>query len=138
MNTSSAKSYIKAITLNEFENKFSELILKKSSFFAYFYGGYDETGVSWCSDCVISKPNVDEASKVLADMTDTLLIKLPIDDRNEWKKQDFIYRIHEKVKVTRVPTLVYYHNWIEFGRLVEDELFDLENVKSFFNQALDI
>jgi hypothetical protein len=138
MNSNSAKSFVRNIALHEFEQSFGELIQNKSNFFAYFYGGYDQNGVSWCSDCVISKPNIEEASKALEEAGNVFLVKLPIDDRVEWKKPEFVYRTHEKVKVTRVPTLIYYHKGIEFGRLVEDQLYDLENVKEFFNQSLEI
>jgi len=138
MNSNSARSFVRTIKLNEFENSFCELIKNKYTFFAYFYGGYDQNGVSWCSDCVISKPNVDEASKILEKTENIFLVKLPIDDKNEWRNQNFIYRTHDKVKISRVPTLIYYHKGIEFGRLIEDQLFDLDNVKAFFEQSLDI
>jgi thiol-disulfide isomerase/thioredoxin len=133
----SINSFIKIVPLKEFEGNFPELITTKSNFFAYFYGGYDVTGDSWCSDCVVSKPIIEEAQKLLEGQTKVRLFKFPIDDRLEWKKQDFIYRIHPKVKLDRVPTLIYYQNGIEFGRLTEDELFDKSNVEEFIKQSLE-
>jgi len=128
---------LRTISLDEFDVKFAELITNKVNFLAYFYGGYDHAGNSWCSDCVISRPNIDEASKLLDHQDKVLLIKFPIDDRLEWKKSDFIYRTHPKVKLQKVPTLLYYNNGFEFARLTEEELFDQSNVLEFFKQALE-
>lgn len=135
MNSSS--SYLRQIALNEFEAKFTELIANKTSFLAYFYGGYDQNGESWCSDCVIAKPNIEAASKELENQEKVFLYKFPVDDRVEWKKPDFIFRTHPKVKLDRVPTLIFYQNGVEFGRLIEDQLFDQANVIDFFKQALE-
>jgi thiol-disulfide isomerase/thioredoxin len=120
-------------TINEadFAEEFGNLIKDKQSFFAYFHGAYDnETNKSWCSDCDVAKPIIDEilpSSKVP-------VIKLPIVDVKEWKKPDYEYRINPKVKLSKVPTLIYYDNGVEFGRLTEGELFDKQNVSDFINQ----
>jgi thiol-disulfide isomerase/thioredoxin len=129
--------YIRTIALEEFEIKFGDLISNKINFLAYFYGGYDIDGNSWCSDCVVSKPNIEEASKLLENQDKVLLVKFPIDDRLEWKKTDFIYRVHPKVKLQKVPTLLYFQNGLEFARLTEGELFDKNNVIEFFKQSLE-
>jgi hypothetical protein len=113
------------------------LISNKVKFFAYFYGGYDEEGNSWCSDCVLSKPSLEEASKFLKDQESVSLYKFPIDDKLEWRKPTFIYRTHPKVKLQKVPTLLYYQDGCEYGRLTEGELFDVPNVLEFVKQSLE-
>ncbi len=128
---------IKTIPLNEFEGAFNQMIANKETFLAYFYGGYDENGVSWCSDCVTSKPNIDEASKLLEGQEKVNMIRLSVDDRLEWKKPDFVLRTMPKLKLDKVPTLFFFQDGVEFARLFEDQLFDLENVKEFFQQALE-
>merc|ERR1711976_419565 len=130
-------SNIRTIPLNEFDAEFSKLLSNKTSFLAYFYGGYDENGVSWCSDCVTSRPIIEEASKLLDGQDKITMIRVSVDDRNEWKKPDFVLRTYPKLKLDRVPTLLYYQGGVEFARLYEDQLFDLENVKEFFIQALE-
>lgn len=133
----SFSSHLKIIALKDFETTFSELINSKVNYFAYFYGGYDDKGNSWCSDCVTSKPIIDEVSKLLEGQDKVKFYKFPIDDKLEWRKQDFVYRVHSKVKLERVPTLIYYSQGIEYGRLIEGELFDKNNVEEFVRQSLE-
>lgn len=133
----SASSVLKLIPLKEFETKFIELISNKVKFFTYFHGGYGDNGKSWCSDCDVAKPIIDEAAKQLENQDKVLFVKLSIDDKDEWKKPNFILRIHSKVKLTKVPTLIYYQDGIEYGRLTEEELFDSSNVNEFVKQSLE-
>jgi thiol-disulfide isomerase/thioredoxin len=123
------------INPDQFEKDFVPLMTQKRTFLAYFYGGADkQTGKSWCSDCDISKPNVEEAVKQLANKEDLLFVKLPIDDQMAWKDPNFLYRTHTMIKISKVPSLVFFNEGTEFGRLVEDELFDKENVIEFVKQ----
>ncbi len=133
----SQKSLINTIPLVDFESVFSQLISNKSTFFGYFYGGYDKNGNSWCGDCVEARPIIEEASKLLESQNKVLFLKFPVDDRLEWKKSNFVFRTHPKVKLDRVPTLIYYQNGVEFGRLIEGELFDQKNVEDFIKQSLE-
>ena len=133
----SQKSLLNTIKITEFEKFFNELISKKSNFYGYFYGGYDENGQSWCGDCVVAKPIIEEACKILESQDKVLFLRFPVDDKVEWKKPDFIFRTHSKVKLDRVPTLIYYHGGVEYGRLIEGELFDKSNVEEFIRQSLE-
>lgn len=129
------KNYFKVIQMEEFVTKFDELIAAKKKFFGYYHGDYNEkTGESWCSDCDIAKPIVEDAVKNL-EGADVEFIKFPI-ARAEWKKSNSLYRTYPKVKLQKVPTLIYYENGVEYGRLTETELFDAKNVEEFFKQAL--
>ena len=133
----SYNSLLKTVSLKDFETTFGELVSNKSNFFGYFYGGYDENGNSWCSDCVTSKPIIEEASKVLEGQSKVQFYKFPVDEVREWKRPDFIFRVHPKIKLSKVPTLIYYNNGVEFGRLTEGELFDKANVLEFIKQSLE-
>jgi thiol-disulfide isomerase/thioredoxin len=128
---------INTINLSEFENVFTQLIWNKPNFFGYFYGGYDDNGQSWCGDCVVAKPIIEEASKLLESQNNIIFLKFPVNERLEWKKNDFIFRTHPKVKLDRIPTLIYYQNGVEFARLIEGELFDKANVEDFIRQSLE-
>jgi hypothetical protein len=124
-------SNIRTISEKDFAEEFDKLIKDKQSFLAYFHGAHDEeTHKSWCSDCDIAKPVIDE----VLHSSSIQVLKLPILDHKEWKRPDYEYRVNPKIKLTKVPTLIYYNNGVEFGRLTEGELFDKQNVINFLNQ----
>ena len=135
MNSSS--SIFRKIALNEFESQFGELIANRAIFFAYFHGGYNDQGVSWCSDCDVARPIVEESVKILENQNKVLFVKFAIENKLDWANKEFVYRVHPKVRLQRVPTLIYYQDGVEFGRLTEGELFDKENVQEFVKQALE-
>ena len=117
---------------DEFDDQFEKLINDKTSFIAYFHGGYnEETGSSWCSDCDIAKPIIN---KVIEHFQNIKVFKFTIKESKDWKKPDYKYRIHPKVKLAKVPTLIYYEKGIEFGRMIEEELFNKDNVFEFVSQ----
>ena len=39
------------------------------------------------------------------------------------------------IKLERVPTLIFYENGIERGRLMENDLFSYQSISNFINQA---
>lgn len=43
----------KSLGYDEFKSKIEELENKSEVVFVYFTGSKDETGKSWCSDCVV-------------------------------------------------------------------------------------
>jgi thiol-disulfide isomerase/thioredoxin len=133
----SLKHYLNTVTFGEFQVKFDELIANKTSFYGYFYGGYDESGSSWCSDCVTAKPIIEEASKILENQDKVLFFRFPVDSVSDWKNSKCIFRTHSKVKLDRVPTLIYFQAGLEYGRLIEGELFDKSNVEEFIKQSLE-
>lgn len=125
-------SYVSIIETNLLEDQFKSLINNKNSFLAYFHGSYDSNGVSWCSDCDKSRPIIDECAELLKNQDKVKLIKFPFE-----KNDRPLYSEHPNIKLTRVPSLVFYDSGVEFGRLVEDQLFNKENVKEFFMQTLE-
>lgn len=123
--------YLQVVEFSEFENVFNTLISGKKDFIAYFYGNYDENGVSWCGDCNVSKPHIEEASKILENKTEPVLYKFPI-ERLSYKDKSFLYRTHPKVKLTNVPTLIMFQKGAEFARLIEGQISDQEHVNDLF------
>ncbi|RKO91243.1 DHS-like NAD/FAD-binding domain-containing protein [Blyttiomyces helicus] len=80
------------------------------------------TGESWCPDCVVADPKI---RKTILKIPDSTLVEVPVGSRTQWRTPDNAMRIHPKIKLTVIPTL------IEFGkdgsivaRLVEDEAAD--------------
>lgn len=130
------KNLIRTVLLKDFESEFTSLIKAKKPFFGYFTGSISENGVSWCPDCETAKPNIEKGVKEL-EGSEIEFIVFPL-DREPYKKSDFHLRTNPKTKLTAVPTLIFYNDGIEFGRMVEDELFDETKVITFMKQALDL
>ena len=127
--------YIQIVNFSEFDSIYKPLIENKRTFLAYFYGDYNNDGISWCGDCNDSKPIVDEATKLLNEKTEVVLYKFPI-EQLKWRDKSFLYRTHPKLKLTNVPTMILYQTGSEFTRLVESQLNDIENVKDLFSLIL--
>ena len=132
---SSSKKYLQIINFSDFESVFKTLIDNKKTFLAYFYGDYNNNGISWCGDCNDSKPIVEEASNLLKEKTEVVFYKFPI-EQSSWRDKSFLYRTHQKLKLTNVPTMILFQKGSEFTRLVEGQLNDIENVKDLFSLIL--
>eukprot|EP00049_Salpingoeca_infusionum_P022304 m.6015 g.6015 ORF g.6015 m.6015 type:complete len:126 (+) comp5117_c0_seq1:211-588(+) len=96
--------------------------------FAMFCGGKDESGNSWCPDCVQAEPVV--MSVVEKETTDAdAFIYVDVGDRATWKPKDNPFRVHSDLRLTGVPTL------LQIGspkKLVESECFNAEVVAMLF------
>lgn len=64
-----------------------------------------ETKKSWCPECVVSKPTIDKTLEQFQFNDQLVLVKVEVGLRDEWKREDNPYRLHE-VKVNCVPTLI--------------------------------
>ena len=125
------------ISLNVFNypRKIRELIQQRKTFFVYLYGSRDYTGQSWCSDCNIARPNVEQAKNIIKNKKfekDLSFVDIPIE---KIYMDDF--KDDQIIKLERVPTLIYYENGIERGRLIENDLFSYQSVSNFINQAFN-
>ena len=123
------------ITLNIFNypKKIRDMIQQRKSFFLYLYGSHDYTGQSWCSDCNIARPNVEEAKKIIKNKRyekEMYFVNIPIEKiyMDDFKDDPII-------QLERVPTLIYYENGLERERLVENDLFSYQNIRDFIMQA---
>lgn len=125
------------ITANIFsyQREIRELLQKRKTFFLFIYGSHDYTGKSWCSDCNIAMPNVEDGKKLIKNKKfekEVFFISLPIDK---------IYMVDLKddptIQLERVPTLIYFENGIERNRLVENDLFSYQVVNNFILQAYE-
>jgi hypothetical protein len=123
------------ITLNIFNypGKIRDMIQQRKSFFVYIYGSHDYTGQSWCSDCNIARPNVEEAKKIIKNkryQKEVYFMNIPIE---KIYMEDF--KDDPIIQLERVPTLIYYENGLERGRLIENDLFSYESIRDFMMQA---
>lgn len=96
-----------------------------------FFGSEDpETGQSWCPDCVTADPVLRAAiHRRLAGVT---CHECPVGPRSAWKQApQHPYRIHPRLRVARIPTLVRFRDGCEVGRLVEADCADPAVVEAF-------
>ena len=123
------------ITLSyiDFSNKICELIENKSSFFVYMYGSLDYEGKSWCSDCIRSAPLIKQGKEIFLNHKSEkkiLWIDIPID-----KNKKYAYKYNYYLKMYFIPTLIYFENGKEIGRIVQDQLFSQEIINNFINNV---
>lgn len=68
-----------------------------------------ETNQSWCPDCVVCKPVIEETLQKFEYNEQIALVVVEVGQRDEWKNPDNPYRNH-KLKIGCVPTLVSLNN----------------------------
>ena len=59
---SSTKYWIETTKTN-FNGIIKDYLKQKKDFIVYIYGDHDKNGKSWCPDCIIAEPFVDNAIK---------------------------------------------------------------------------
>ena len=123
------------LNIYNYQRELREIIEDQKSFFLFIFGTHDNTGKSWCSDCNIAMPNVEEAKNIIINKKnekEIYFISLPIDKINmDYLNSDAIIRLE------RVPTLIYFENGKEKSRLIEGDLFSKQIVNNFILQAYE-
>ena len=131
---SSTKYWIKT-TESNFNSIVKEYLQQKKNFIVYIYGDRDAQGKSWCPDCVIAEPFVENALpriKELESQKEVYFINIGVSsDKKALYKNDKI------IKMKRIPTLIYFSNGVEMGRIVEGDLASQENIDDFINQIYE-
>ena len=78
-------------------------------------------------------PNIEEGITFLENLEKKVLFaKFPVA-----REERGVYTNHPQIKLTKIPALIYFKNGIEIARIVEDQLFEVEDVVEFLKQALD-
>lgn len=123
------------LTQYNYKSKLLELIQNKKTFFVCIFGSRDYTGQSWCSDCNIAKPNIEQGKNLIKNKKfekEVYFLSIPID---KIYMEDF--RDDPYINLERVPSLILFVNGIERGRLIENDLFSYQNIRDFILQAYD-
>ena len=122
----------KEITLSyfDFANNVLELIDQKKSFFVYMFGSINSNGLSWCKDCNIASPNIQKGKKMVLNKN-ILWVNIPID-----KEKKYVYKYNNYLKMDAVPTLIYFKNGFEIGRIIQQDLFDENYIINFILKCL--
>ena len=110
-----------------------ELINNKMNFFIYMFGTKDNNNLSWCRDCNIVEPFISNSKKfIFKNYNSILWINIPID-----KDKKYVYKYNKFLKMNCIPTLIYFKNGIEIGRIIQNNLFNQDNINNFIIQSLN-
>ena len=96
------------------------------------FGSKDNNNLSWCRDCNIADPFVSNGKKIVKNNNSILWVNIPID-----KNKKYAYKYNKFLKLNYVPTLIYFKNGIEIGRIIQNDLFNQENINYFIIQSLN-
>ena len=108
-------------TPDEFQSKLSacEVSAGKRPLFILFTGSKDiVTGKSWCPDCVVADPVIDE---ILNSLEDGCMLLYCSVDREPYRTPVYPYRTHPIIQLKCVPTLIKYQNGKVIARLNDSQ-----------------
>ena len=129
------KDHFLLLGFNDFESKVQELVKSKKNILIHLYGSIDSSGNSWCPDCIISHPLIEKIKPIIDEKQDEKEIYF-LDIPEDWDKRS-TYRKNPILKEKRVPTLIYFANGREMGRIVEDEMYTYDAIKEFIDQIYE-
>ena len=129
------KDHFLELNYNNFQQKLQELVKAKKNMLVHLYGTIDSSGRSWCPDCIVSHPHIEAIKPIIDKKQDEKEIYF-IDIPEDWDKRA-VYKKNPILKEKRVPTLIYYFEGREIGRIVEDEMSTLDSVKEFIDQIYE-
>ena len=122
-------------TEENFDLKIRDLILNQKNFFAFMYGKHDIRGHSWCSDCDIAEPFMNNVKPIIAkneQIKEVYFVNIPVP-----KEKKKLYKDNRVLKMHHVPTLIYFEKGKEIARLTENEMFSQYQVTSFVEKAYE-
>ena len=131
---SSTKYWIETNKSN-FNSILKYYLKQKKDFLVYIFGDHDEKGKSWCPDCVIAEPFVKNAIQKIGKLEpqkEVYFINISVGIYNR-----DIYRNDKILKMKRIPTIIYFSQGVEMGRLVEGDMASQENIDSFIEQIYE-
>ena len=120
-------------TEENFDLKIRDLILNQKNFFAFMYGKHDMRGQSWCSDCDIAEPFINNIKPIIAKnelIKEIYFVNIAIP-----KEKRKLYSSNKILKLVHVPTLIYFQKGKEVARIMETQMFSQFQVTSFVEKA---
>ena len=122
-------------TEENFDLKIRDLILNQKNFFAFMYGKHDLRGQSWCSDCDIAEPFMNNVKPLIAkneQIKEVYFVNISVP-----KDKKKLYKDNKILKMHHVPTLIYFEKGKEIARLTENQMFSQYQVTSFVEKAYE-
>ena len=120
---------------SNFNAKIKDLLSKRLDFIVYIYGKHDPDGRSWCPDCEVAQPFVNNILPKIKENESEKEIYFVDVGVDKAKKE--IYRNDKLIKLTKVPTLIYFSQGTEMERLIEGDMASQENIDSFIDQIYE-
>ena len=118
---------------HNYKEGIQNLLKLKKNFFVYMYGSHDSKGISWCSDCRYAEPNINLIKGIIASKEnekEIYFVNIPID-----KEKKPSYKNDNILKLTHVPTLIYFENKNEIRRIIQNDMFDKKKVIDFIMKS---
>ena len=97
------------------------------------YGKHDMRGQSWCPDCDIAEPFINNVKPIIAKnetIKEIYFVNIPI-----MREKRKLYSSNKILKLAHVPTLIYFQKGKELARLTETQMFSQYQVTSFVEKA---
>ena len=128
----SPENYFLKFDHHNFKKGMEDLVNKKKNILVHLYGAEGKDGRSWCPDCEISEPYIKEIKPIIKKKEkdkEIYFVDIPI----SWDKRSD-YKTNKILKERRIPTLIYFYQGREMGRLVEGEMAERQNIFDFVEQ----
>jgi thiol-disulfide isomerase/thioredoxin len=128
----SPENYFLKFDHHNFKKGMEDLVNKKKNILVHLYGAEGKDGRSWCPDCEISEPYIKEIKPLIKKKEkdkEIYFVDIPI----SWDKRSD-YKTNKILKERRIPTLIYFYQGREMGRLVEGEMAERQNIFDFVEQ----
>ena len=128
----SPENYFLKFDHHNFKKGMEDFVNKKKNILVHLYGAEGKDGRSWCPDCEISEPYIKEIKPLIKKKEkdkEIYFVDIPI----SWDKRSD-YKTNKILKERRIPTLIYFYQGREMGRLVEGEMAERQNIFDFVEQ----
>ena len=128
----SPENYFLKFDHHNIKKGMEDLEKKKKNILVHLYGAEGKDGRSWCPDCEISEPYIKEIKPLIKKKEkdkEIYFVDIPI----SWDKRSD-YKTNKILKERRIPTLIYFYQGREMGRLVEGEMAERQNIFDFVEQ----
>ncbi|XP_076338492.1 thioredoxin domain-containing protein 17-like [Tachypleus tridentatus] len=101
-----------------------------NSVFILFTGSKGSDGKSWCPDCVLAEPVIEEALKIIDE--EVVFIVCEVGSREYWKNLQNDFRMDDRLKIKCVPTVI---KWKTQERLEEAQCQDPNMLEILFEDC---
>ncbi|XP_015368406.1 PREDICTED: thioredoxin domain-containing protein 17-like [Diuraphis noxia] len=108
----------------------------KQQTFVVFTGTPNESGESWCSDCVVADPVIKKQIEHNEEhLKDTNIVYAQVGKREEWKNNnENPFRLDKKIRLQFLPTLL---KWGTLHKLQVEECLKPDLLNMVFNDTED-
>lgn len=128
--------YFINLDFSNYAKEINKYISARKDFFVFLFGRHNEQGLSWCPHCINYEPFVHNIKNFVLEnekKKEIFFLSIPV-DRD--KKSHFIR--DSIIKLSTVPSLIYFEKGVEYGRLSEKKISTQELVNTFVKAVYNI